>query len=979
MQLKLKLVPMSLNRPRRETVAWFVRGSNPQDWLSELNCWDIPLESLELRAIPQSFGEPTPIGVIVTQRANAAARRSGTGQSFQPSIRHGQPYGCIAGRLFVPVDAGFFPDVDANDLLSMIPQDNTEFVWHPSAGLVRVEPRERLQIVELLTAPPQRQINWNCAVTGISLSSRLISVEPDAPLTADEIFKEEASDIGSRPGALDDLPPTSDEWFGGKLNDMTKPLRDALKSLKSPPKSPASKDPNTAIPPGSPGTGNSVANWASQAFGLIAAAAVLTGKGLGVAMLPLVAAGNAAGKAMSAMGVRSFVDQVARNREIDRLLNLLKRDPDQGLQFAISMGGGGEHRGTANPSNQLVGHDVGFQLGRLSGGQPIDRWDIPPAQQYLLIQQYRELAAREIRLGRHRRAAYIFAELLGDLVCAAGALESGRHFREAAIIYRDKLKRPVDAAKCLERGGLLDEAAEMYVEIRQFEKAAEIYVRLERHGEAEQLFRQCVAEFISHRDFIDAGRVLHDKLNDIDGALHALVLGWPSSPVALNCLKRIFEIQGKHARHDEARSLISKLRNDPVESRDTKLLAKGLSGVALNYPDRSVREAAEDATRIVVARLLATVDPEEANELLSSIQTLAPQDRLLSRDCKRYVRNRIRQYISEPSAKRSTTSPGIRKINSFSLSLNGTKWRIAKANSKTVHVAGFGNNSLVLQHFNWVNPQDQSQRVFWPNVRAAGEVILEPYPYGHSPVFIHPIGVGVEQLPHTPHIPQMFPAGSPSWATANTVALAYSKGGFGWRIEENYGHLQIACFSPRGEPLNSRILPFALSSFRDWNSRVSLLVIEDRVRIGISNYLLTNQGNQLFSSRLIALENWDQIKGTIKLESDIKSLIGYPNGKDSRLIALFETGGVLINDYGQSPIATDLESPRGIFLDFNCVVIAGIGEVQVYEISHARPSLIGKHDLNFVPISVTKTDKLNEFAVFGENGQIETFLIERGY
>ena len=975
MQQILKLVPFHSNAPRREAVAWFIRGGSPGEWLSELNAWDIPLESLVLRPIPQTFDEPTPMGILVTQLTDTSHRRHAASRSFQPPIRHGQPYGRIAGRLYIPVDAGFSPDVGDNDLLALLPQDDSEFVWHPSAGLVRVEARERLHVIDLLTVPQQQESHWNLATNGISFNSRLISVEPDTPLTTDKTLEEAGSDIGSRQDSPHDLPPTPDELLGGKLHDLTRSLRGALNSLMSRFKTRVSKDPKEPAPPNTSGPVNPNPNLASRTMGLIAAAAALAGKGLGDALLPLAAAGSAAGKAMSATGLGRVVDQVARNREIDRLLHLLKNDPDQGLRHAISMGGGGsaKHRGRASPSNRLGTRDIGFNLDRLSGSYSVDRWDISPAQQFLLSQQYRELAAREIRLGRHRRAAYIYAELLGDPVSAAGALESGHHYREAAILYRDKLKRPADAAKCLERGGLLNEAASTYVEIGQFEKAADIYVRLEQHDEAEQLLREWVKQLISYRDFINASRVLHNKLNDVDGALKVLMLGWSSSSVALNCLERTFEILGKHARHDEAHSLISKLRNEQVESRVTTLLAKGLSGVAINYPDKTVREAAVDVTQIVVASVLKTADPAEASELLGTIRKLVPQDRLLSRDCDRYVR--AREQTLRPKAKPSTTSRGIRKSNSFSLSLNGTKWRIAKANRKTVYVAGFGNDSLVLQRFDWCNPKDQIHRVFWKHIRASADLILEPYRDDYGPVFVHPIGVNAEQMLVTENTPQMFLFGSPTWVTANTVALAFSEGGFGWRIEETSGHLVIACFSPNGEPLNSRIISLSLSLLGVRNSSVALLAIGDKVYIGLGNYVIAHNRHRLFSSRsrLITLENWGQINEAITLESAVQSLIGSRNG---HVLALCEAGGLFITDHDQARIAGHLESPKGVFLSDTRFVIAGLGGVQAFEIIDSRPELIGQHDLGFVPISVTSTDKLGEFAVFGENGEVETFEIE---
>ena len=41
----------------------------------------------------------------------------------------------------------------------------------------------------------------------------------------------------------------------------------------------------------------------------------------------------------------------------------------------------------------------------------------------------REVANRELSLGRHRRAAYIFAHLLGDMHTAAAALGAGANRR----------------------------------------------------------------------------------------------------------------------------------------------------------------------------------------------------------------------------------------------------------------------------------------------------------------------------------------------------------------------------------------------------------------------------------------------------------------------------------------------------------------------------------------------------------------------
>ncbi len=127
-----------------------------------------------------------------------------------------------------------------------------------------------------------------------------------------------------------------------------------------------------------------------------------------------------------------------RNREIHRLLHLFDTDPEAALRHAIPMNAF-PHRGLAPPGTGLGSRLPNFDLSRL-GGRAADFWNVPPNVQNLLRLRYREMADREMQLGRHRRAAYIYAELLGDLVSAANALKQGKHFREAALLYEEHLK-----------------------------------------------------------------------------------------------------------------------------------------------------------------------------------------------------------------------------------------------------------------------------------------------------------------------------------------------------------------------------------------------------------------------------------------------------------------------------------------------------------------------------------------------------------
>ena len=164
----------------------------------------------------------------------------------------------------------------------------------------------------------------------------MISVEAETPLSVDDVLNNAASGIGSQASSLDELPPTPDELFGGKLNRWTKPLRDAIKKMtsrKPPPPSPEADSGN----PGSPGSTSRhrfvrEVDWRHWVWrpGLPRRG----GQGTECHCAPLGGVGAAMNKMMNRLGSLSFIDQLARNREIERLMHLLQTDPDKGLQFA---------------------------------------------------------------------------------------------------------------------------------------------------------------------------------------------------------------------------------------------------------------------------------------------------------------------------------------------------------------------------------------------------------------------------------------------------------------------------------------------------------------------------------------------------------------------------------------------------------------------------------------------------------------------
>lgn len=972
MRTTLRLI--AAKSANREIAAWFVPGDDPRAWFTELSRWQVALESLRYLPIPRSDVDVTTIGMLVIVSSGSGSRvRSGSNSDWAiRTAKRAIPYARVTGRLLIPIDAEFSPAVIESELEHLLSDPTAEYVWHPSAGLVQLEAADQLRLADLLHLPPERTKDWDRAQPGVAFASRLISIEPEEVLSVEQILKSAASDIGSRDPSIDRLPRMPGEPFGGKLNEWTQSIKNAWKKLIGDSKEAGNKQPpgtsdgTTAAGNSGPAAGDS---WGAKAGGLI-------GKGLGLSLAvlgaPLIALGALGSGFMKMTGLNSLVDQAARNLEIDRLLHLLKTDPDTGLQFALPMGGD-DSRGIASPSNQLVGHGLNFSLGGLQGGGGADAWDIEAEKQRQLIENYRELAAREIRLGRHRRAAYIYAQLLRDLVSAAGALEAGHHYHEAAVLYRDRLNRPTEAARCLELGGMLDDAVQIYLDQGMFEKAAELYVRLDRPDEAEQLLRTWADHLASHGDYRNASRVLHDKLHDLDGALKALLMGWPTSTAAQFCLEETFRLLGQHAQHDSAKERIAEFQRDATTDQIVKTAVAGLTNVATSFPERTVQSQATDAVYVLVGQSLRTANMSDAGTLLSAVRRLEPEDRLLARDCGRYMT--ARQQPAKPVVTRRFR--GIQPTGSFLISLDHVKWRTAKSTGKSVYLVGYGRSSLIVQRLEWDNTAKQNQRAFWAGVSDARSLILDPYPHDAGDVILHAVGAapldkrGVLTTRGSANRIVTSKIGSPAWATDSTVAMAYTEGGVGWRIRVDFGSLVLASFSPQGEPWLVEDLKIGIGPQEISHARINLVTSGKEVRVSIEQFICRPIWRFENSEHQFELQH--ETVGAV-----VHGLAVSRAEDGPWLLALFETGACLIDDDDfsvQIHIGQHLASPVGAFLRGGQFVLIGGKEVQAYDIVRSEPVLIGECTLAMNPVAVTATDELDEFAVVGEDGTVEKFRI----
>ncbi|MDB6130006.1 MAG: hypothetical protein JWM04_1113, partial [Verrucomicrobiales bacterium] len=565
-----------------QTVALVLPGNEPAAWLEIILSLNIPAEKLRLYLVPASRNSGNPGGLLAILPSARGAVLPGPGL----------PLGKLGAGLYLPVDAELYPPVAPQELDTLCRYP--VMLFHPGLGLVGFEAKDEKRVSDLFSRPIYREGNWNFASPGVHLNQHIRSVSLLALTDLSQLFGGAAEEIGSDP--IQQLPPNPAEPSQGKGTEFRRGLEKFIASAIA---ATTSKFPHighqrTWI--------NDLEDWAAKRL----------------------------------QGINREREEL-RHKELHRLLRKLDEEPDDGLRHAIPMSSFA-NRGIAPPSNRLGSHEPNFSLGGIRGGRPVDSWSVPTDLQAQLSKKYRELAQRELKLGRYRRAAFIYAELLGDLHSAASALKQGRFYQEAAVVYRDHLKQPREAAFCLAEGGLIREAIEIYRAEKMFIEAARLYRRVGQMEEAEIEFRKAIDAKLAAGDRLAAVSFLERELGRYDEALQLLEEGWPKSTQAMACFTGFIERLGSRGEHQRAVKKAGEARSLVLGNELYHPVTIALADLALRYPDASTRVAFGDTVRLMAATALSDKPPmETAKAMLQILYRLSPQDRLLVRDGHRFL------------------------------------------------------------------------------------------------------------------------------------------------------------------------------------------------------------------------------------------------------------------------------------------------------------------------------------------------------
>jgi tetratricopeptide (TPR) repeat protein len=608
----------------RATAAFFIPGTDARVWLDEIGRWGVAFNSVRICLVPRSGSDRRPCGAlaIVTK-----------GESVVTPSPLVQPYACLVDRLYLPADARLHPPMSDAELADALLYPLQ--VFHPAIGLVGYRDEDLILATDLLAPPPVVEHDWDRADPGLPPAPPLRVVLPSVTPSVETIAEDFRDDIGSAAG--EELPPLPEEsTMRGLASKSALGMLAAISWL-------AGHLPGGGVePPAKGGSNKGAAPWNSEG-------------GAGGSLKRRLQRWS---QSMTESLQQSLAR--ARHKELARLLDLLERNMDEALRYALPLRGM-PGRGLARPGARLTARNPEYDPRSIGRARPVDGWDVSSFQEQLAA-KYRQAANRELGLGRYRRAAYIFAQLLGDFGAAANALRQGRFYREAATLYRDQLKNTGAAAECLEAGGLLLEAVPLYEELGRHEKVGDLYVLLERPDEAREQYRRAVSDFVGRADLLASAQLLETKLTSPDEALATLESGWPQSHRAGECLRAVFELLGRLGRHEAALARLTRLRPEMRDGELALMLSEVLGRVAARYPNAELRVRAADAARIVVGNRLSAdggCGASELRMLVNVVIRLAPEDRLLARDANRYQsRPPMLPALPSPPPPRPGRKPG---------------------------------------------------------------------------------------------------------------------------------------------------------------------------------------------------------------------------------------------------------------------------------------------------------------------------------
>jgi tetratricopeptide (TPR) repeat protein len=883
--------------------AALLHGGNTQAWLKQIGLWGIDARELTCYIIPESISSVKPAGLFVIFNNPVHIK----------SIDLLLPYGCVGNCLYIPCNAELVPKITAAELDHLLLWDLQ--IFHPVTGLVGFEKSNQVQIADLIIYPEIKNTDWSFADPGLADKPALSQIIV-TPLSVEAVMEEIKTDVGQKP--IEDIIPPKERKNPvlGKILTLIKliiglPILGLLKLFEFLSKPLAGDHSNNNS--GKPGLLRELQTW-----------------------------------------IEKNLDELQKKRdsELKRLVDLFDKNTNEALQYAIPLNSPYLDRGKQAASSSILGRRLTmFNLRGLGGGTAVDAWDVSNYYNDLRT-KYLKAAEKEIGQKDFKKAAYVYAHLLGDYYNAAKVLEQGSFYREAAALHKDHLKNIPAAAQCLERGGLYSEAIDLYKELKEDEKIGDLYMYIKQEDNAQEYYEYCVKRKIEADNLLDAARVVNEKMMQEERAKELLLQGWKSNYQHEPCLKKYFEIIIEKEGADIESTLNNVYKQHTTEKRMLPFLHV-LEYVNFKTNSESVLHASQEIAYEVLHKEAIKGNTQN----LHNLKKFLPDNKLIGSDTSRFVSNNTGRQEQQDL-------PAIIQLD------NSIIWKKTTWHRYQFIAVGIKNNQLHMARANWYG---NTEYYSWETeVKDYANLNFISSPYFSADIILHSSGdipVARRELPRNKYFSEALVVKCPIWLHKSTAQFLIDHKGNITRLEIDNGGMTLQHYTMEGVLMRSIncIAEAGAVGFSSYYSNPALYVKDEFYYTYTgSRFLVVSATGQVHATELFT-----GIRMFAALDySDFFIVISTNKG-----CSLCKPGKGELNFTGEY-FAEKLIPLFIQFIGSHKFVIAEKMKVAVFEITDGKPTLIYELRTNSVIAGILPAAQRNTFAILEEDGKVTVHSIE---
>jgi len=561
----------------------FVKGPSPLQWIREMQYLGLHPGPVQTYPLPAAEGGTWGCLLICPELP------ADTGRNTLAFLVH--------QRLYVPGHSILYPALTASELDRLLGFDR--HVLHPETGLVRLG--EALSWEELLSFPEPANVPVTAPAGPVFIPSHVRSFQVQ-PLPAEEALSFMDEQLFPQNEKLEDKPLSPVEK--GRLSFLRKLFR----------KKEAQGNKHTGKDTDQGGTGQSEPTGLFRR--LRSLAGIFSDKGR-----------------RWADGLQDDYEELERRnrKEIEKLLDMFRNNPEEALKYAIPIDGEGTGRGGDKARMQISRRWTDFSLAELFRSNATQGGNgssiISDEHMDQLQQQYKTAAEDFIHRGEYQKAAFIYLKLLKNYWLAAQTLKNGGYYQEAAGVYLKFLNNKALAAECYELGKMYGQAIELYTDLNEHEKAGDLYRILGRKAEANALYGKVLEDRLQHKQYLKAAELLRLKMEDDGRAQQVLKDGWLNAHNgARQCLLEFY------LHIPDTRVLMAEIENTyagELNGQNTEAFLQVIKTPYAKHPE--LQERLRDMAYEIIEKQV----PQKPY-LIEELKFFNSGDRMLQRDTQRF-------------------------------------------------------------------------------------------------------------------------------------------------------------------------------------------------------------------------------------------------------------------------------------------------------------------------------------------------------